>query len=749
MRDRGSILVRGIVQGVGFRPFVYARAVALGIRGTVKNTGSQVEIDAWGDRFEAFLADVSRGPPLSRIDSVEVLPLAGPPPAGFLILTSSAGTLSGMIPPDVATCGECVGDLFDGRSRYHGYFATSCVNCGPRYSIIESLPYDRERTSMAAFPMCPECGREYTDPGCRRHHAQTIACPSCGPRLSLMDADGRAMGVPDPVREAAELLDAGSILAIRGIGGFHIACTEERAGELKARLGRVEQPFAVMVREEFLGRMTCVKDGDWKVLGSEVHPIAVLVKRDPTAHADISNLHTIGCMLPYAPLHHLLFARLAAPLLIMTSANMPGYPMITETDTAVAKLRGQVDYYLTHDRQILNRCDDSVVRDGFIIRLSRGIAPKRTRIDLGPACILGVGPELNSNVTIYKGGFAITSPHVGHVRNPPTLAYLEETAERIRGWLGAKYDVIAHDLHPSFLSTGYARALAEETGAELVPVQHHQAHVAATTLEPCVSITIDGVGYGDDGRVWGGEVFAGQVPHLDRIGHLEEVPMPGGDLATRFPERMLYGILPDDRVLSLLMDRGWTDIQCGVLARQVERGVNVAWTSSTGRVLDAVSALLGICRERTYDGEPAMRLEAAAYGAPAREWPLEFVEKPGAEVLSTRSVVQRALGEYLAAREAGGRAGGKAVVAGIAASVQESLARGLAHIAVHGARDRGLEIVALSGGVAYNASIRETIRREVEQAGLTLLMNRVYPLGDGCISYGQCVWAGAVKRERG
>jgi hydrogenase maturation protein HypF len=748
MRDRGRILVQGIVQGVGFRPFVYGRARALGIRGSVKNTGSQVEIEAWGEQFEAFLAGVSRGPPLSRIDSVKVLPLAGPPPEDFLILSSSTGSLSGMIPPDVATCSECVGDIFDGKSRYRGYFATSCVNCGPRYSIIESLPYDRERTSMVSFPMCPECGREYTDPSCRRHHAQTIACPVCGPRLSLLDAGGMAMEVPDPVREAAGLLDGGSIVAIRGIGGFHIACTEEGAGKLKARLGRTEQPFAIMVREEILDRMVHAGDADRALLSSEVHPIAVLVKRDPTAHAGISNLHTIGCMLPYAPLHHLLFSHLAAPLLILTSANMPGYPMITEIDTAVAKLRGQVDFYLTHDRRILNRCDDSVVRDGFIIRLSRGIAPKRTRIDLGPSCILGVGPELNSNVTIYKDGFAITSPHVGHVRNPPTLAYLEETAGRIRGWLGADYDLIAHDLHPSFLSTGYARALAEETGAVLVPVQHHRAHVAATTLEPCIGITIDGVGYGDDGKVWGGEVFAGQVPHLERVGHLEEVPMPGGDLATRFPERMLYGILPGERVLAVLKERGWTDIQCGVLARQVERGVNVAWTSSTGRVLDAVAALLGICRERTYDGEPAMRLEAAAYRGTPSEWPLEFLEKPGAEVLSTRSLVGQALGEYLAAKDSG-RPGETRAVADIAASVQENLARGIAHLAIHGARDRGLSLVALSGGVAYNAAIRETIRREVERAGLTLLLNREYPLGDGCISYGQCAWAGAVKREEG
>jgi hydrogenase maturation protein HypF len=588
---------------------------------------------------------------------------------------------------------------------------------------------------MEAFPMCAACGSEYTDPSCRRHHAQTIACAACGPRLALLRADGTPVAVDDPVREAAALLDAGSVVAVRGIGGFHIACTEEAAGELKRRLGRTEQPLAVMATPDEVERIAVVSDEDRRALHSRARPIVVLAKRDLASHPGISNLHTIGCMLPYTGLHHLLFANLAHPLLIMTSANLPGYPMITDLSIALDRLSGQVDYILTHDRRIVNRCDDSVVRDGYIIRLSRGLAPKRTAIDLGDVCILGVGPELNANISIYQKGFCITSPHVGNVRNPQTLAYLQETVEKIGRLVGARYDRVVHDLHPQFLSTRYAKEIAEETGAELLAVQHHRAHIAATTREECVGIAIDGVGYGDDGTVWGGEVFAGKVPHLDRVAHLEVVPMPGGDLATRFPERMLYGILPTDGIRDLLASRGWTDIELAVLTRQVERGLNVALTSSTGRVLDAAAALLGICRERTYDGEPAMKLESAAYSGKASAWDLEFSREGVCEVLATRSLLLEAYRRAAAGERR----------EDVAASVQYNLARGVAAMAVRAAEERGIPRVALSGGVAYNRAIRETIVGEVRTAGLTVVVNREYPLGDGCISFGQVVYGGSVE----
>ncbi len=742
-RKKGTILVRGIVQGVGFRPFVYAKAYELGINGTVKNLGSEVLIHATGERFDDFVAALRQGPPLARIDSVHVHDLEEPVDPGFTILKSAAGALSGMIPPDVAICDACIADIFRQGGRYERYWATSCTNCGPRYSIITSLPYDRERTSMSAFPMCPACAAEYHDPGCRRHHAQTIACASCGPELLLSDAQGRRVECCDPIGEAAALLDAGRILGIRGLGGFHIGCTEESAGELKQRLGRIEQPFAVMVRPDAIDRIACISDEERRTLLSPVHPIVVLEKRDPSAHAGISNLHTIGCMLPYTGLHHLLFSRLKSPLLIMTSANMPGYPMITDIDVAMARLSDDVDFFLTHNRTIVNRCDDSVVRDGYIIRLSRGIAPKRMAIDLGPRTILGVGPELNANATLYRDGFAVTSPHVGNVRNPSTLEYLKETVARLHRLLGAQVEVVAHDLHPQFLSTRFAQELSEDGSIERVPVQHHRAHIAATTTEPCIGIAIDGVGYGDDGSVWGGEIFCGQVPDLERVAHLEPVGMPGGDLATRFPERMLYGILPDEEILSLLASRGWSGIELRVLAKQVATGFNVATTSSTGRVLDAASALLNICRERTYDGAPAMKLESAAASGKPESWDLVTTLNGGIETLSSRALMQAAL-----ARLRDAPPGSRQAVSDIAASFQYNLARGIAQLAITAAQKNGIRTVALSGGVAYNRSIRETIRAEVADASLTCILNNEYPLGDGCVSFGQCVYAGMVLNGR-
>ncbi|NMB77722.1 MAG: carbamoyltransferase HypF, partial [Methanomicrobiales archaeon] len=664
-------------------------------------------------------------------------------PEGFSILPSTTGSFSGMIPPDIATCDECIADIFKKGGRYENYWATSCVNCGPRYSIIREIPYDRERTAMQKFPVCPACAGEYHNPHSRRHHAQTIACATCGPELTLHDRTGRKVSCPDPVREAAVLLDAGRILAMRGIGGFHLAGIEESAGELKKRLGRIEQPFAVMVRPDHIDRLAHITPEDRQLLGGPVHPILVLEKRDHSAHEAISNLHTIGCMLPYTGLHHLLFSHLKHPLLIMTSANMPGYPMITDIDHAMAKLGTSADFFLTHDREIVNRCDDSVMRDGFIIRLSRGIAPKRTAIDLGKRCILAVGPELNANATIYRNGFALTSPHVGNVRNPATLDYLEETVRNLQRILGASFDVVAHDLHPQFLSTRFAREIASEHGLELIPVQHHRAHIAAVTTEPCIGIAIDGVGYGDDGTVWGSEIFAGQVPDLRRVAHLEPMAMPGGDLATKFPERMLYGILPGDRVASLLATRGWEDVEMSLLQKQVERGFNVVQTTSTGRLLDSAAALLGICTEKTYDGEPAMKLEAAAADGTAETWDLPVIQREGREMLSGRALLTTAFDRMEAER-----AGDRQAVCDIAASFQYNVARGIARMAISAGEREGIRAIALSGGVAYNHAIRETIRREVVARGFRYLVNPAYPLGDGGVSFGQCVWAGTILKHR-
>ncbi len=736
----GKIILRGIVQGVGFRPFVYAQAKRFGMKGTVINHGSEVEIDAAGEEFDAFCREVGKGPKMSVIDSISVEPLNDwNPPVGFTILPSQDGARTGFVPADIATCDHCLHDIMDPKSRYFGYWATSCTDCGPRYSIIKSVPYDRERTSMDDFPACQECQNEYENPGNRRHHAQTIACRECGPKLSLLKGSGEIISANDTISAAAELLDAGKILAIRGIGGFHICCTEESAERLKSALGRPNQSLAVMMKPETLGDfVTETTKEEWDLLKGPIHPIMILDKIDPASHMSLSRLHNLGVMLPYTGLHHLLFVKLRSPLLVMTSANAPGTPMITETKTIIEKMGRVVDYILTHDREIVNRCDDSVVRDGYLIRMSRGFAPLRTRMDLGNRNILGVGPELNANATIYKGGFLITSPHIGNIRNPPTVAYLEETIKKLTGLTGSVPEIIAHDLHPQFLSTRVAQELTERYGAILCPVQHHRAHIASVTTEEVVGIAIDGVGYGDDATIWGGEILAGSPGDgYIRTGHLEQVLMPGGDLATKFPERMLYGILPNEETLSLLQSRGWNDTALRILAQQTEKRFNTPVTTSTGRVLDAAAALLGICRERTYDGEPSMMLEAYAARGVTQPMEITIESRDGRDVLLTSSILREGM-EMMSEG---------ICVEDIAASIQTTLAKGIADIALMGVQTTGIQKTALSGGVAINRSIRETIIETLKNAGVECITNPRYPFGDGCISCGQVVTAGTLAKE--
>ena len=738
----GRIIVRGIVQGVGFRPFVYAAAVRLGIAGSVINHGSEVEITACGDRFDEFCREVSKGPKMSVIDSVTVEPLSEGDidTSGFFILPSADGARTGFIPADIATCDACLADIMDPSSRYYGYWATSCTDCGPRYSIIRAVPYDRERTSMEAFPPCNDCLTEYQSPENRRHHAQTIACRDCGPKLSLLTSSGEPVVTDDPIKTTAELLDAGYIVAVRGVGGYHICCIEEQAGRLKRLLGRPHQSLAVMMQPESLAEYVVpLTDAEREMLTGPVHPIMILDKVDPEAHRELSELHNLGVMLPYTGLHHLLFTHLQHQLLVMTSANAPGTPMITKTSYISERMGDVAEYILSHDREIINRCDDSVVRDGYIIRLSRGLAPLRTAMDLGDKQILGVGPELNANATIYKGGFVVTSPHIGNIRNPPTVAYLEETIEKLTSLTGAKPGIIAHDLHPQFLSTRLAHTLAEEWGAVLCPVQHHRAHIASVTTEEVVGIAIDGVGYGDDATIWGGEILTGSPGEgYTRTGHLEQVLMPGGDLATKFPERMLYGILQDAETLSLLSERGWDDTSLRVLEQQTEKRFNCPATTSTGRVLDAAAALLGICRERTYDGEPSMVLEAyAARGTPQ---PLEVrivSGRNGADVLLTSEILRE--GRVMIKRGVS--------VPDTAATMQTALAKGIAELALRSAERIGISTAALSGGVAINRSIRETIIAELADAEVRCLTNPRYPFGDGCISCGQVITAGILAKE--
>jgi len=741
MRKKAEISVFGIVQGVGFRPFVYRTATNLGLKGYVRNMGTRVDILVEGEErgIQKLIDAVSVATPLARVDDVRVKWTDNRNEfSKFQILPSAAKGTDGFIPPDVATCDACLEDIY-ANTRYQNYWATSCVDCGPRFTVLETLPYDRDNTSMVDFPMCPDCEKEYTTPLDRRYHAQTIACQTCGPSLTLYDSKLNELSEGNPIITTAKLLKDEKIVAIKGIGGFHLAALLSQSDRLRAMLRRKSQPFAIMATLDMARKLAHASDEEEKLLTSRQRPIALLRKREPFPYESVApGIHTIGIMLPYTGLHHLLFEHMDEPL-IMTSANRSDEPMTKDNEDAYSRLKEIADYYLVHNRRIVNRCDDSVVRVVMrpsFIRMSRGYAPTSIPVDIkSDLNVLALGPELMSTVTIYRSGHCYISQHVGNITNPRALAYIEETAKKLVKLTQTKIDVIAHDLHPTFLSTGLARDMAAEFNVPTFPVQHHQAHIASLAgFDEVIGIAADGVGYGSDGTVWGGEIFTDSR----RVGGLLPVDMPGGDLATYYPSRMvagiLYSIYEEDELKNILREcwlpHGEREIE--IILRQLETGTNVIKTSSTGRVLDAAAALLGICYERTYEGEPATKLESAAIdGDPlAIEVPVNIIKTDdGRSVLDTRHILGRVV---TAKRE-------RRKIGDIAAAVQHAIAIGFARMAMDAAHDAGIKTIGMSGGVAYNLAIVKTIKDEVESEGYKFITNEKVPCGDGGISFGQAI----------
>lgn len=740
------ILVRGVVQGVGFRPFVYREAVGRGLSGSVRNLGNAgVEILVEGERaaVEAFLSALREdAPPLAEVSEVDVEDCDVTGSVSFQIVASaSEGAGHGSIPPDTAICPACTQDV-RGETRYAGYWATSCTDCGPRFTVIEELPYDRPRTSMVDFPMCEACAAEYRDPLDRRYHAQTIACPVCGPRLTF---DGTN---DDPIVRAAVALESGEIVAIKGIGGTHIACDATDAdavATLRKRLGRPGQPFALMASERSLSRIASVDADERDLLRSPRRPI-VVVRRRPSGLPDASapGLHTIGVMLPYTGLHVLLFDRIDVPL-VMTSANLPGRPMLIDNAEIRRRLERIADHFLLHDRRIVARCDDSVRRRvagrALFLRRSRGYVPEAIPVELGGRRILALGPETGVAFTLYAGGVATMSQHIGSVDDLETYEFLRDAVAHLEGLTQFETpEIVACDLHPQFLTTELAGEIGRSSGARVVRVQHHAAHAASILAEhrltSAVAIVLDGYGYGADGSAWGGEIFVAQDRSIDRIGSLAPVRLPGGDAAAREPLRVAVAFLyeagwPKDRIVQELDSRGVPGGRIETILTQIERGVNAPWTTSAGRFLDAVAAWLGVCTVRTYEGEPAMRLEAtAARGAPI-DVPVRTVAEADLQRIDTVAFFA-ALAELAESR----------TPEEIAATAQAGLADGTAHLAVEVASEHGIGTIGLSGGVAYNDAISERIRRRVESAGLRFVTNERVPCGDGGVSFGQAAFAG-------
>ena len=750
---RAEILLEGIVQGVGFRPFVYRCAARNRLVGYVQNrqdAGIMIVVEGSSRDVKRFISELKNNrPPLAKVDSFVVN--YGRPKGEFtefrIVKSARVREITGsIVPPDISICEECLKDLRYRSNRRHGYFFITCTDCGPRYTTIRDTPYDRSNTTMQKFPMCRLCQKEYADPMDRRFHAQTIACVQCGPKVYLTDNDGDLVRSDDPIRDASRLLDEGYILAIKGNGGFHIASATTRDDPIM-RLRRVkhraQKPFAIMARDlKTVKSFAYVDAREAALLESYVKPIVLLRKRKDFCLSDLiaPGLFNVGVMLPYTGLHFMLFEHAKEPASIMTSGNPPDEPIATGNPEALKKLGPEVDFFLFHDREIAQRCDDSVVRlvgeNTMMIRRSRGYAPAPIYIDAKvEGCVLGVGGELNVTCCLLTQKKAFLSQHIGDIETPDTLQFLKNTIRHLSKLTRSEITTVACDLHPGFQTTRLALEIAEKNELPAIKVQHHHAHVAKlmaeNNVDEVVGIACDGFGYGQDGKAWGGEILHCSSHRYERIGHLQEHLMPGGDLATKHPLRMVASILYDvEGISDWLTSRAAYFPHAGkeieIVLAELKRKKG-PYTSSCGRVLDAVSALLGICYSRTYEGEPAMKLEStAAYGKDV----LKLEPRIQGEILDTRFLLE----EVYRRRDS-------LPAADLACSAQSYLARGLAELAALGAERIGVSTIGFSGGVAYNEHIALTIRDYVQERGFRFIMHNRVPPGDAGISFGQAIVA--------
>jgi hydrogenase maturation protein HypF len=755
---RVKINVTGIVQGVGFRPFIYRIAVKNGLKGYVRNRGDagvEILIEGSEESIETFLQDLrEKKPPLARIHDVVVKRLEGANEhETFTIYKSSEEVeLSGsVIPPDIAICDDCLKELRNPADTRHDYFFITCTDCGPRYTVIEKLPYDRENTTMRDFQMCSFCQKEYKDPTNRRFHAQTVACPKCGPKVYLTTAGGEPVKTDDPVREAGKLLSEGFVVAIKGYGGFHVAASttkEEPLIRLRRVKHRSQKPFAIMARSLDAAKTFAeISDKEAELLTSYTRPIVLLKKSSTYYLSDLvaPGLHNVGVMLPYTGLHYMLFDKVSDSAFVMTSANPPNQPIIKDNNEAIQKLSETVDYFLFHNRQIAHRCDDSVIRlhgeNIVFIRRSRGYAPAPIILkEKSKKCVLGLGGELNNTACILLRDKAFVSQHIGDVENVETKAFLESAAKHLIHLTNSKVDTVVCDLHPKFTTTRLAKGLAEQNAWQLIQVQHHYAHVAALMaehdVEEIIGICCDGYGYGEDGEAWGGEIIlcSRKSAEFKRLAHLEKQPLIGGDLATKYPLRMAAGILHkkinvENWLLENAVHFPHGEKETQIILSQLDKNKDsLTQTTSCGRFLDAVAAVLGVCYERTYEGEPAMKLEAVA--------------TKGKDALKTEPIIE---GNILKTTEMLVEIfenKGRKSAEDLAYSAHAYLAKGLAQLAIEKAQESGIKTVGFSGGTACNEILTKIMRETVEIAGLRFLVHKAVPPGDGGLSFGQAVVGG-------
>ncbi|MCD0449901.1 carbamoyltransferase HypF [Actinocorallia sp. API 0066] len=754
-RARVRIRVEGIVQGVGFRPFVHELAGRHGIAGFVGNDAEGVFAEAEGEPgpLDAFVADLNRcAPPLAVVERVVAIPAEPVGTLGFAIVPSTSSTpgkaRSALVSPDTATCADCLREMADPADRRHGYPFTNCTACGPRYTITTDVPYDRPNTTMRDFALCADCAREYADPADRRFHAQPVCCPACGPSLSFLDAEGKPLE-GDPLETAASWLRAGRILAIKGLGGYHLAVLASdgpAVARLRERKRREEKPFAVMAPSLAAARtLVEIDDAAAAVLTGPRRPIVLLPRLPGAGVAEevAPGAPELGVLLPYTPLHHLLAARVAAPF-VLTSGNLSDEPIEHNDEAALARLGPLADALLTHDRPIHARADDSVVRlvrgREVPLRRSRGSAPAPLTTHRPFARpVLACGPELKNTFCLARGSRAFVSPHVGDLENHATLTAYAQGIARYRRLFGISPEVVAHDLHPEYLSTKYALELAEAEGLELVGVQHHHAHVVSCLADngvagPVLGIAFDGLGYGPDGTLWGGEVLVADAAGYRRAAHLAPVPMPGGAAAIREPWRMAAayldaayaGDVPELPLMARHADR-WSAVTS--LARS---GTHAPLTSSAGRLFDAVAALAGLRDTVRHEGQAAIALQHAADPSEPGSYPIDISD--GDPMVLSCAPLIRAVTDDI-------RRSTPPPV--IAARFHNALAEAVLTTARTLRSRTGLTTTALTGGVFQNPLLLTTLTTALETSGFHVLLHHRVPPNDGGLSLGQAVIAAA------
>jgi len=755
-----SILLRitGTVQGVGFRPFVHKLARQNKLNGWVRNTGSGVDVFLEGSHFsiERFRRKMLSGtPPHSAINSLEVIPEKSAGLKSFSIKESIPSPRSfPFLPPDISTCDECLRELFNPADRRALYPFINCTNCGPRFTICRDVPYDRPRTTMSAFKMCGDCQREYSDIKSRRYHAQPNACPVCGPEVVLYDRKFcRVAGKHEAFRLAADYLDSGKIVAVKGLGGFHLACdaTDESAvSRLKKRKGREDKPMAVMVlSHRDLAGICRIRSMEWEQMQSPARPIVLMEKKtgNPVAEQTAPGHNTFGVMLPYTPLHYLLLNSVSTPALVMTSGNYSDEPLVREDAEALRHLGGIADYFLSHNRKIHARCDDSVIRVinsmPVFLRRSRGFVPEPVKIR-GNLQVLACGAELKNTFCLTKNGSAFMSQHIGDLKNAETLAYFRESVKDFCRFFRIRPEVVACDLHPQYLSTKFGKNFPVKKKVE---VQHHHAHIASCLAdngldERVIGFAFDGAGYGSDGTIWGGEILMADLASFERKANFMALPMPGGDAAVLEPWRMALSYLVKSGLENpekYLPGIGRQQIETGI--KMIQTGFNSPLTSSCGRLFDAVAVLTGVCRQATYDGQPAMELEMSAERAKDRTavtgYGFEITRSAGRCVIDWRHVIREIAGDI-----------GKTEPETIAFRFHAGLAEMLVKISLLLREETGINRVAFSGGVWQNKLMTEMTADKLLRRGFRCFFHRQVPPNDGGIALGQAAVANAVYSRK-